>query len=83
MVLIYLSRFKRVGVIFLKELKMLVLSLLFVALIVLLIFCLTKDKGENTIHARKDNEFSNTSVSVYRSNKKQTSIDSDETAEIN
>lgn len=62
---------------------MLVLSLLFVALIVLLIFCLTKDKGENTVYARRNTEFSNNSVSVYRSNSKPQSIDSDETVEIN
>lgn len=62
---------------------MLVLSLLFVALIVLLIFCLTKDKGENTVYARRNTEFSNTSVSVYRSNSKQQSIDEDDTVEIN
>lgn len=32
---------------------MLVLSLLFVSLVVLLVFCLTKDKGSNTRYARK------------------------------
>ncbi len=35
---------------------MLVLSLLFVSLVILLIFCLTKDTGTNTIHARKQAE---------------------------
>ena len=68
---------------FLKELKMLVLSLLFVALIVLLIFCLTKDKGENTVYARRNLELSSTPVESYRSKEKPQAIDSDDTVEIN
>lgn len=35
---------------------MLVISLLFIALVILLIFCLTKDTGDNTIYARKNAE---------------------------
>ena len=62
---------------------MLVLSLLFVALIVLLIFCLTKDKGENTVYARRGKDFSNTSVSVYRAKTQQQPIDAEDTVEIN
>ncbi|GAB5379207.1 MAG: hypothetical protein Alis3KO_11940 [Aliiglaciecola sp.] len=32
---------------------MLILSIIFVSLVVLLIFCLSKDTGEHTVHARK------------------------------
>ena len=39
---------------------MLVLSLLFVALVILLVFCLTKDTGANTKHARKNANISST-----------------------
>ncbi|GAB2696786.1 hypothetical protein Q4574_05715 [Aliiglaciecola sp. 3_MG-2023] len=33
---------------------MLILSLIFVSLVILLVFCLAKDTGENTAFARKD-----------------------------
>jgi hypothetical protein len=32
---------------------MLILSLIFISLVVLLIFCLSKDTGEHTVYARK------------------------------
>ena len=43
---------KWVDVIFLKELKMLVLSILFFTVAILLVYSLTKDTGANTMHAR-------------------------------
>ncbi|WJG08651.1 hypothetical protein [Aliiglaciecola sp. LCG003] len=32
---------------------MLIISLIFLSLVILLIFCLSKDTGENTVHARR------------------------------
>lgn len=33
---------------------MLIFSLIFISLMVLLVFCLSKDTGYNTVHARKE-----------------------------
>ncbi len=42
-------------VIFLKDLKMLFITALFLVVLVLLAYALSTDKGVNTVHARRNN----------------------------
>lgn len=60
---------------------MLVLSLLFVALVILLVFCLSKDTGANTKHARRGIEFPSTEQ--YQQQKHNSAVDSIKIAKAN
>ncbi|MEP4888589.1 MAG: hypothetical protein ABJV04_01060 [Aliiglaciecola sp.] len=52
---------------------MLILSLIFVSLIILLVFCLAKDTGEHTAFARKDAPVNSQQESIDASHDRITS----------
>ncbi|GAA6183427.1 hypothetical protein Q4567_12245 [Aliiglaciecola sp. 2_MG-2023] len=52
---------------------MLILSLIFVSLIILLVFCLAKDTGEHTAFARKNASINNQQESTDSSHNRMTS----------
>jgi hypothetical protein len=60
---------------------MLVLSLLFIALVILLVFCLTKDTGTNTKYARRNADLSESSQYQQRRNRR--AVDSITVAKAN
>lgn len=59
---------------------MLILSIIFVTLVVLLVFCLSKDTGTHTVHARKG---LTTRRSDIENSVKQPAIDTSDTISAN